>query len=122
MRCVEARSLITLCNTSVGVQVDVHNLRLDNAPRVALEVARSDSVALMGLSVASAHGAGIVVDSCKHVYIGSSDVAAAGNALLVQASAGAPGHCPGQLDTPRLPCLAKSATHCNRMAGMRSAA
>ena len=73
------------------MQVDVHNLQLDNAPRVALEVARSDSIALMGLTVASAHGAGIVVDSCKHVYVGSSDVAAAGDALLVQASAGAAG-------------------------------
>ncbi|KAK9821739.1 hypothetical protein WJX81_000948 [Elliptochloris bilobata] len=41
-----------------------------------------DSVALIGLAVTSGHGAGIVVDSCKHVYIGSSAVAAAGNALL----------------------------------------
>lgn len=86
------------------MQVDVHNLRLDNAPRVALEVARSDSIALMGLTVASAHGAGIMVDSCKHVYVGSSDVAAAGDALLVQASAGAAGLWPGQLDAPAVPC------------------
>lgn len=86
------------------MQVDVHNLQLDNAPRVALEVARSDSIALMGLTVASAHGGGIVVDSCKHVYLGSSDVAAAGDALLVQASAGAAGLSPGQLDFRTLRC------------------
>ena len=105
-----------LCNPKADRQVDVHNLRLDNAPRVALEVARSDSIALMGLTVASAHGAGILVDSCKHVYVGSSDVAAAGDAFLVQASAGAAGLWPGQLDSPAVPCPATQGT------GWRSAA
>jgi len=70
-------------------QVDVRSLRLENAPRAALEVARSDSVALMGLNVSAGHGAGVVVDGSQHVYIGGSAVAAAGDALLVQASTGA---------------------------------
>jgi len=70
-------------------QVDVRSLRLENAPRAALEVARSDSVALMGLNVSAGHGAGVVVDGSQHVYIGGSAVDTAGDALLVQASTGA---------------------------------
>jgi len=69
--------------------VDVRSLRLENAPRAALEVARSDSVALMGLNVSAGHGAGVVVDGSQHVYIGGSAVDTAGDALLVQASTGA---------------------------------
>lgn len=71
-----------------SAQVDIHNIHLDAAPRAALEVARSDSVALMDISIASGHGAGLVVDGSKHVYVGSCTVAGAGTALLIQASAG----------------------------------
>lgn len=75
--------------TAARAQVDVRSLRVENAPRAALEVARSDSVALMGLNVSAGHGAGIVVDGSQHVYIGGSAVDAAGDALVVQASTGA---------------------------------
>ena len=82
--------------------MDVHNLELTDAPRESLEVARSDSVALMDLDVASQHGAGVVLDSSVHVYLGSSTVATAGDALLVQASAGGKAGLPVSLN----PCAA----------------